>query len=59
MRTFMKKVRYAIDAGKKEEAEKAFKAAIPVLDKMAGKGRVSKNAAARYKSRLNAQIRAL
>ena len=59
MRTFLKKVRAAIGAGNKTEAEAAYKAAVPVLDKMTGKGIVEKNAAARYKSRMNAQIRAL
>jgi len=59
MRTFIKNVRKAISAGDKPLAESAYKAAVPVLDKMTGKGLVAKNAAARYKSRMNTQIRAM
>lgn len=59
MRTFIRGVRTAIDAGEKEQAQEAFKAAVPVLDKMSGKGIIAKNTAARYKSRLNATIKAM
>jgi len=59
LRTFVKKVRYAIDAGKREDAQTAFVAAVPVIDRMTSKGILHKNAAARYKSRLNRQIQAL
>lgn len=59
MRTEIKKVIKAIDAGDKAAAENAFKAATPVLDSMAGSGLIHKNKAARHKSRLNAQIKAL
>ena len=59
MRTHVKKVVYAIEAGDKAAAESAYKDAVPVLDSMARKGLVHKNKAARHKSRLNAQIRAL
>lgn len=59
MRTFIKKVRAAINAGDKEAAQAAFTAAVPVLDSMTGKGILHKNTAARYKSRLNSSIRAL
>ncbi|MDT0617297.1 MAG: 30S ribosomal protein S20 [Salinisphaeraceae bacterium] len=58
-RTHIKKVRKAIDAGDKDAAMAAFRAAEPVLDRFAGKGRIHANKAARHKSRLNAQIRAL
>ncbi len=57
MRTYVKKVRKAIAAGDKEAAQAAFKAAVPVIDRMAGKGLIHKNTAARYKSRINARIR--
>ena len=50
---------YAIEAGDKTAAQDAYKEAVPVLDNMARKGLVHKNKAARHKSRLNAQIRAL
>lgn len=59
MRTHVKKVVYAIEAGDKTAAQDAYKEAVPVLDNMARKGLVHKNKAARHKSRLNAQIRAL
>lgn len=59
MRTFIRHVRTAINAGEKEQAQEAFKAAVPMLDKMAGKGILQKNTAARYKSRLNATIKAM
>jgi len=59
LRTFIKRVRYAVEAGKKDEAMTAFNAAVPVIDGMASKGLIHKNAAARYKSRLNSQIKAL
>lgn len=59
MRTQVKKVVNAIAAGDKTAAQEAFKAAVPVLDNAAGQGLIHKNKAARHKSRLNAQIKAL
>lgn len=59
MRTSLKKLDAAITAGDKEQATAAFKAAVPHLDKMARKGLIHKNAAARSKSRLNTVVRAL
>jgi len=59
MRTYLKKVVYAIAARDRDAAETAYKAAVPVLDRMANKGIIHKNKAARHKQRLNAQIRAL
>lgn len=59
MRTMVKRVFTAIDAGDKGGAETALTAAVPVLDHMARKGLIHKNKAARYKSRFNAQVRAL
>jgi len=59
MRTSVKKVVYAIDAGYKEAATTAYKEAMPIVDAMARKGLIHKNKAARYKSRLNTQVRAL
>ena len=40
-----------------EQAQK--KPAVPVIDRMADKGIIHKNKAARHKSRLNAQVKAL
>ena len=59
MRTELKKVVKAIDAGDKTAAQDALKAVAPLLDSLAGKGLIHKNKAARHKSRLNAKIRAL
>ena len=59
MRTYMKKVVSAIEAGQKEAAQEAFNALVPVLDRYATKGLIHKNKAARHKSRFNAKIKAL
>ena len=59
MRTELKRVIAAIDAGDKAAAEGALKTAAPLLDTLAGKGLIHRNKAARHKSRLNAKIRAL
>ncbi len=59
LRTFVKKVIKAINAGDKTQAAAAYKEAVPMVDKMANKGIIHKNKAARHKSRLNARIRAL
>jgi small subunit ribosomal protein S20 len=59
MRTLVKKVLAAIEAGDKELASKEFAAATPILDRFAAKGLIHKNKAARSKSRLNASIKAL
>jgi len=59
LRTFVKKVVKAIAVGDKAQAEAAYKEAVPMVDKMANKGLIHKNKAARHKSRLNARIRAL
>lgn len=59
MRTAIKKVVYAIDAGEKDKASDAYKAAVPAIDKMANKNIITANKAARHKSRLNTRIRAI
>lgn len=59
MRTNIKRLKAAITTGDKDLATAAFKAAVPFLDKMARKGLVHKNAAARSKSRFNNAVRAL
>jgi len=58
-RTYIKKVVRAVEAGDKEAATTAYTAAVPVIDRIADKGIIHKNKAARHKSRLNARIRAL
>ena len=59
VRTYLKKVLASIEAGDKAAATAAYAEMVPVLDRMADKGIFHKNKAARYKSRLNAQIKAL
>lgn len=59
MRTHIKKVLKAIDAGDKGQAEEAYKATAPFIDRMANKGIIARNKAARQKSRLNAKVKAL
>ena len=59
LRTYVKKVVAAIAGGDAEAAKAAYQAAVPVVDRMADKGIIHKNKAARHKSRLNARIKAL
>lgn len=59
MRTSVKNVRKAIVAGEKDQAQAAFKVAVPVLDSMTGKGIIASNTAARYKSRMNTAIKSM
>ncbi len=58
-RTYLKRVYTAIEAKDLEAAKTAFTEALPVIDRMADKGLIHKNKAARHKSRLNAHIKAL
>ena len=59
MRTHIKNVLKAIDAGDQEEAQKLYQASVAVIDSSARKGIIHQNKAARHKSRLNARIRAM
>ena len=59
MRTHIKRVIADVQKGDKEAAEASFKAAVPVIDSVAGKGLVHKNKASRHKSRLNKMIKAM
>ena len=59
VRTNIKRVVAAIQSGDAEKAKEAYTAAVPVIDRMADKGIIHKNKAARHKSRLNAQVKAL
>jgi small subunit ribosomal protein S20 len=59
MRTFIKKVRSAIQTGEKAIALTAFREATPVIDSMVNKRIIHRNTAARYKSRLSASIKKL
>lgn len=57
VRTYIKKVVASVAAGDKKMAEESLKAAQPVIDRMASKGLIHKNKAARHKSRLVASIK--
>ena len=57
VRTSIKKVRGAIDSGDAKAAAEALDAAVPVIDRMANRGIMHPNQAARHKSRLSAGIR--
>ena len=59
LRTALRRVRTPLTQKKRAEAEAAFAAALPLIDRAAAKGFIHKNAAARYKSRLAQQINAL
>lgn len=59
MRTHIKSVIAAVEKGDKDAAVAAYKAAVPVIDSMINKGIVTKNKAARHKSRLNRMVKAL
>jgi small subunit ribosomal protein S20 len=56
VRTYLKKVYAAVEAGDKALAESSYLTAVPVIDRMADKGLIHKNKAARHKSRLTAHI---
>lgn len=58
-RTAIKTVRKAIVAGDKTAAEASYKVAQSVIDSMATKGVLHKNAAARHKSRLVTALKAM
>jgi small subunit ribosomal protein S20 len=56
LRSALKNVRTAIDGNDLPAAKSALKDTISLIDKMAGKGIIHRNAAARYKSRLSARL---
>lgn len=59
VRTYIKRVQAAIDSGDQQAAQAALDQAKPVIDRMAGRGIMHKNKAARHKSRLNAAVKGL
>ena len=52
VRTYIKKLRSALDSGSQQEVQKVLPEVISVIDKSVQKGVLHANAAARYKSRL-------
>lgn len=59
MRTQLRKVREALKAGDADLASTEFRAAAQKLDRAGSRNIIHRNAAARIKSRLSAQIKAL
>ena len=59
MRTYVKATVAAIASADKSAAEAAYKKVVPILDSSVTSGLISKNKAARHKSRMHAQIKAL
>lgn len=59
LRTAIKTVRKAIAAGDKAAATLTFSTSSSVIDKIADKKIIHKNAAARYKSRLAAALKSM
>ena len=59
LRSAIRNVRKAIAAGDKKAARTVLQRASGVIDSIADKRIIHKNAAARYKSRLSARIKAM
>ena len=59
LRTSIKRVRAAIEAGDKAAAQVVLQNASRVIDSVADKNIIHKNKAARHKSRLSAAVKAL
>jgi len=59
LRTAIKKVVSAAEAGDAEKAQAAYGKALPIIDSAVNKGLIHKNKAARNKSRLNTRIKTL
>ena len=59
IRTFVRKVEEALQAGNKADAEAAFKDMMPEVHRGVSKGLLHKNTAARKLSRLSSRINAL
>jgi small subunit ribosomal protein S20 len=59
LRTAIKKVRKAVEAGDKKAAQEVFRASVSTIDRIADKKIIHKNKAARHKSRLSASVKAM
>jgi small subunit ribosomal protein S20 len=58
LRSTLKAIRAAIDKGELEAAKANLDKSVSLIDKMAGKGIIHDNAAARYKSRIRKRLAA-
>jgi small subunit ribosomal protein S20 len=59
LRTAVKNVKKAIEAGDKSAAHTVFRGAAATIDSIADKNIIHKNKAARHKSRLSAAIKSM
>jgi small subunit ribosomal protein S20 len=59
VRTAIKSVVKAVESGDKDVAKATLATVVPEIDRMAGKGILTKHRAAHYKSQLNARLRAM
>lgn len=59
LRTYIKKVKAAIEAKDGKAAKEAFIAAQPIIDRYTNRGLIHKNKAARIKHRLHLKVKAL
>ncbi|MFL2553918.1 MAG: 30S ribosomal protein S20 [Candidatus Rariloculaceae bacterium] len=59
LRGALRKILTAIKVGDQNAANQVYKATAPEIDRLVSKGILRKNRAARYKSRLNAKIKAM
>ena len=59
LRSAVKRIRKAVEAGDKAAAQNVFRSATGVIDSIADKNIIHKNKAARHKSRLAAAIKAM
>ena len=59
MRTSLRAMREALTKGDAKEAQTQYRATVSALDKSVQKGVLHDNTASRYKSRLNARLKAL
>lgn len=57
LRTYIKRVREAVEAGDEEKAKSTYQLVTKKLDQAASKNLIHKNAAARTKSRLSKQMK--
>lgn len=56
LRGALRSIRSAIDAGDPAQVKDALRDTVSLVDKMAAKGVIHRNAAGRYKSRLAARV---
>jgi len=59
VRSSLRALREALTKGDKKAAEMQYRATVAALDKSAQKGVLHSNTVSRYKSRLNARVKAL